>query len=231
MSYLSMWPWRGPVPTVFSLTGQRCPCCWPLAGSQRTPSTPSATTGGVRPDSKRSHRVPVSPRSFRPGNPASQPNQSSYPDGQGCQHQARKPPPRSHSFSSCFKRHDQFQWHQDHSPNQRTQLFPGNEAPREMQRRPQASGHVVPKRCTTISEPGTPGSSGQQAAAGGGQLEMTKRFQPPLPGPGSWRATGGGPGRAQPAGGGLTLALLSVDSLLVPAAACPLPGHQLHPLG
>lgn len=64
------------------------------------PAPPSATTGRVWPDSKRSHRVPVSPRSFRPGNPASQPNQNSYPDGQGCQHQARKPPPRSPSFSS-----------------------------------------------------------------------------------------------------------------------------------
>ena len=42
---------------------------------------------------------------------------------------------------------------------------------------------------------------------------------------------GRGPGRIQPAGSGLTLALLSVNSLLVPAAACPLPGHQLHPLG
>lgn len=40
MSYLSMWPWRGPEPTVFSLTGQRCPCCWPLAGLTADPQHP-----------------------------------------------------------------------------------------------------------------------------------------------------------------------------------------------
>lgn len=64
------------------------------------PPAPSATTGRVRPGSKRGHHVPVSPRSLRPGNPASQPNQNSHPDSQGCQHQARKPPPHSPSFSS-----------------------------------------------------------------------------------------------------------------------------------
>ena len=72
----------------------------PSWAHSRPPAPPSATTGRVRPDSKRSHHVPVFPGSFRPENPASQPNQNSYPDGHGCQHQARKPPPHSPSFSS-----------------------------------------------------------------------------------------------------------------------------------
>ena len=53
-----------------------------------------------------------------------------------------------------------------------------------MQREPQASGHIVPKRCIAASEPATPRAAScgpQQATAGGGQLELTTRFPPPRP--------------------------------------------------
>ena len=67
------------------------------------------------------------------------------------------------------------------------------------------------------------------------QAPRDSRPQPEVdstpPWPWELEGHGQGPGWAQPTGGGLTLALLSVNSLLVQAAACPLPGHQLHPLG